>query len=289
MTGIDSWSTTPANNATTDGGAVTWAEGMPPSAVNNTARQCLADVRSLANDSPWFVYGTGDQNVSTHLAVPAVYASGTSFTIAGADVTAAYHIGRRLRAVGVSTGTIYGTIKTTAYAPTTTTVTAQWDSGSLSNETLVVSLSQIPVTGQPISPSSIRQPRVMLGQTTPTGTTSATAVMMGMGGSLAFTPKFSGTLQLTVYGFMTASGAAVTTVQGKYDTGAAPANGDATTGKSFGGALGVQALGAGVVPFCIIAIATGLTIGTAYWIDFAVATNAGTATPTFAQTNIIEV
>lgn len=150
MTGIDSYSTTPANNATCDAGAVNWAEGQSPSSVNNTARQQTADTRAAFNDLVWFQYGTGDQNTSTHLAVPAVYASSTSFTIAGADVTTVYHANRRVRAVGVSTGTIYGTISGSSYSPTTTTVTVVWDSGSLSNETLVVSLSQIPATGKPI-------------------------------------------------------------------------------------------------------------------------------------------
>lgn len=153
MTGIDSWSTTPATNAIADAGAINWAEGQAPSTVNNTARQMLTDTRAAFNDLAWFQYGTGDQGAG-NIAVPAVYSSSTVFTIAGADVTAAYHVGRRLRAVGVSTGTIYGRISVTSYAPTTTTVTAVWDSGSLSNETLVVSLSQIPITGNPVAFSS---------------------------------------------------------------------------------------------------------------------------------------
>lgn len=149
MTGYDSYSITPATNATCDGGAVNWAEGQPPSTVNNSSRQVLADTRTAFNDLVWFQYGIGDQGAG-NIAVPAIYASSTSFTIAGADVTAAYHVGRRLRAVGSGTGTIYGRISVTSYAPTTTTVTAVWDSGSLSNETLVISLSQIPVTGNPV-------------------------------------------------------------------------------------------------------------------------------------------
>lgn len=150
MTGIDSYSVTPATNATADGGALNYSEGQAPSTLNNSDRQQTADIRSAFNDLAWFQYSTGDQNVSTHLAVPAIYASGTSFTIAGADVTSVYHLGRRVRAVGVSTGTIFGRISVTSYAPTTTTVTVVWDSGSLSNETLVISLSQIPVTGNPV-------------------------------------------------------------------------------------------------------------------------------------------
>lgn len=149
MTGYDSYSITPATNATADGGAINYSEGQAPSTVNNSARQALADTRAAFNDLAWFQYSTGDQGAG-NIAVPSVYASSTSFTIAGADVTAAYHVGRRLRAVGVSTGTIYGRISITSYSPTTTTVTAVWDSGSLSNETLVISLSQIPVTGSPV-------------------------------------------------------------------------------------------------------------------------------------------
>lgn len=147
MTGVDSYSVTPATNATAVGGAITYAEGQAPSTVNNSARQMMADVRALVNDSPWFQYGSGDQGAG-NLAVPAVYASGTSFTIAGVDVRAAYHPGRRVRAVGNSTGTIYGTITTSTFSGNTT-VTVTWDSGSLSNETLVISIA-LPVTGNPL-------------------------------------------------------------------------------------------------------------------------------------------
>ena len=148
MTGIDSWSITPTTNATADGGAINWAENQAPSTVNNTARQMLADTRSAFNDLIWFQYGTGDQGAG-NIAVPCVYASATTFTIAGVNVTAAFHVGRRVRAVGSGTGTIYGTISATAFS-TNTTVTVVWDSGSLSNETLVISISQIPVTGSPV-------------------------------------------------------------------------------------------------------------------------------------------
>ncbi len=146
MSGIDSYSTTPATNATIDGGT-TFAEGQSPSTINNGIRQVLADVRSLINDFPWFQYGTGDQDSATHLAVPAVYASATSFTITGADVTLVFSVGRRVRAVGALTGTIYGTITATSYdsGSSTTTITVTWDgAGALTNETLVISVSLIP-------------------------------------------------------------------------------------------------------------------------------------------------
>ncbi len=151
MTGIDSYSPTPLTNETVDG-TTTWKENQLPSTVNNSMRRILADIREQLNDFPWFQYGTGDQNVSTHLAVPSVYASATSFTITGADVTAVYHAGRRVRAVGSLTGTIYGTIASSSYngGTTATTVVVVWDSGSLTNETLVICISLIPGTGDPV-------------------------------------------------------------------------------------------------------------------------------------------
>src|ERR1700686_3193185 len=151
MVGVDSWSVVPLTNGTVDGGAASWVEGMAPSQVNNSVRQMLTDIRNAFNDLAWFQFGTGDQGAG-NLAVPALYASGTSFTIAGANVTAVYHANRRVRAVGSVTGTIYGFILSSSYnsGNSTTTVNVTWDSGSLSNETLVISISQIPFNGMPI-------------------------------------------------------------------------------------------------------------------------------------------
>lgn len=216
MTGIDSWSPTPATNATADGGAINWAEGQPPSSVNNSARQMLADNRTLENDRPWFQYGTGNQGAG-NLAVPAVYSSGTAFTITGANVTAKYAAGNRVRAVGSGTGTIYGTISSTSYLAPTTTVNMVWDSGSLSNETLVVSLSQVSVTGSPVSDLAIKQnfifAAVNAGAQTPITTATATKVTLGteiydpngdFTGS-AYTPKRAGKYRL--FGTVGGSGA----------------------------------------------------------------------------------
>ena len=142
MTGINSYSTTAASNVQANTG-INWDEGMSPAAVNNSARQNMADTRAAFNDLIWFKYGKGDLDYSP------VYVASTQFKIAGADVTTPYHIGRRVKAVGSGTGTIYGTITNTAFS-TDTTVTVSWDSGSLSNETLTIYLSQAPATGAPV-------------------------------------------------------------------------------------------------------------------------------------------
>lgn len=129
MTGIESWSTTAgSNNAATPNG---WPEGQAPSTVNDCARQMMASIRTWYQDVEWVPWGD-----------TCTYVSGTSFKISGSDVTARYTVGRRVRAVGSSTGTIYGKITASSFS-TDTTVTIVWDTGSLSNETLTVSLSAI--------------------------------------------------------------------------------------------------------------------------------------------------
>ena len=132
MAGIKEYDTTAGNNSTIN--SIDISEGCAPSGINNAIRQILADSRSQWNDANWFEYGDGDGSFTI------AYASGTSFTVNGIDVTSIYHAGRRVRAVGSSTGTIYGTISSSSFS-TNTTVNVTWDSGSLSNESLTISLS----------------------------------------------------------------------------------------------------------------------------------------------------
>ncbi len=144
-TGIPSYSTTPIENETTDG-TVTWKEGQLPSTVNNSKRQALTDLRNAFNDLPWFDYGTGTQNTTTHLGADSVYVSATSFYIQGADVTAVYFAGRPVRATGATTGTIYGVISSSSYdsGTTRTTVNVSWNSSTLQNETISTAILMIP-------------------------------------------------------------------------------------------------------------------------------------------------
>ena len=129
--GIEAWSTTPAsNNSAPPAGA---PEGMAPSTVNNVIRQQMADHRAQWNDAQWFEYGDGDG------AATVSYVAATQFKVEGVDVTAVYHVGRRVKIVASTPGTIYGTINTVSFS-TDTTVTVSFDSGSLSNEALTVSL-----------------------------------------------------------------------------------------------------------------------------------------------------
>ena len=127
MAGIKDYSTTQASNTSLN--SISVAEGMLPSNINNAIRALMKNTREWFNDSQWVEYGDGD-GVYT-----ASYASATSFTIAGVDVTAIYHEGRRIKVIATTPGTIYGTISSSSFS-TDTTVNVTWDSGNLSNEAI---------------------------------------------------------------------------------------------------------------------------------------------------------
>jgi len=127
MAGIKDYSTTQANNTSLN--SISTAEGMLPSNLNNAIRALMKNTRDWYNDSQWVEYGDGDGTYT------GAYASATSFTIAGVDVTAFYHANRRIKLIAPTPGTIYGTISSSSFS-TNTTVNVTWDSGSLSNEAI---------------------------------------------------------------------------------------------------------------------------------------------------------
>ena len=141
MAGIKDYSTTAANNTTI--GNINTAEGMLPSNINNCFRGLGAEIREWYNDSQWVIYGDGDNGFTI------TYASATSFTVAGVDVTSFYHVGRRVKAIATTPGTIYGTISATTFS-TNTTVTVTWDSGSLANEAVVIYVAALSKTNDSI-------------------------------------------------------------------------------------------------------------------------------------------
>ena len=126
-TNIKDYSTTQASNTSLNG--ISTAEGMLPSNLNNAIRALMKNTRDWFNDAQWIEYGDGDGSFT------AAYASGTSFTIAGVDVTSIYHAGRRIKLTASTPGTIFGTIASSSFS-TNTTINVTWDSGSLSNEAI---------------------------------------------------------------------------------------------------------------------------------------------------------
>jgi len=157
MAGIKDYSSTAGGN--TSVGGISIAEGMLPSNINNAFRAMTADIREWYNDSQWVIYGDGDS------AFTIAYASSTSFTVASEDVTSFYHVGRRIKAVGSSTGTIYGSISASTFS-TNTTVTVTWDSGSLSNESLTIYVGALSKTNSSIPDSVIGSTNIADGSVT---------------------------------------------------------------------------------------------------------------------------
>jgi hypothetical protein len=151
MAGIKDYSTTAANNTTI--GNINTAEGMLPSNINDCFRGLGAELREWYNDSQWVIYGDGDNGFTI------TYASATSFTVSGIDVTSIYHVGRRVKAIATTPGTIYGTISATTFS-TNTTVTVVWDSGSLANEAVTIYLAILSKTGDSIPESVITNAKV---------------------------------------------------------------------------------------------------------------------------------
>ena len=139
-TNIKDYSTTQSSNTTLN--SIDVNEGMLPSNLNNAIRALMKNTRDWFNDSQWVQYGDGDG------AATVAYASGTTFTIAGVDVRTIYTVGRRVKVIAATPGTIYGTITAVAFS-TNTTVTVAWDSGSLSSETINVYIGALTADSVP--------------------------------------------------------------------------------------------------------------------------------------------
>ena len=127
MSGYKDYSLTPAsNNATPPDG---WPEStMTVNQINDTGRQMMADAREFYEGGGWVDLGHAH-----------AYGSGTTTTVAE-DVTGYFLADRKARAVGSGTGIIYGTVVSAIYSAPNTTITYLWESGSLSNEPLTISV-----------------------------------------------------------------------------------------------------------------------------------------------------
>jgi hypothetical protein len=113
----------------------------------------------------------------------------------------------------------------------------------------------------------------------PTGTTSTTQVMMGIGAT--YTPSSSGLVQAVLScGYGSLTGQTNQKITGQYGTGSAPANGAAVTGTRWGTGEVLQwkvggGTSAGDVNALSLTDILTLTPGTTYWFDVALATTTG--------------
>lgn len=105
-------------------------EGYTYPSINDTAREGMAVVRRWYEDAEW-VWGFPSDDVTVAVL------STTQFRLSG-DQTAEYVVGRRVRAVGTVTGTIYGAIDAALFTGGNTDVTVIWDSSAMVTEAMVV-------------------------------------------------------------------------------------------------------------------------------------------------------
>lgn len=136
MANLRRWSSSASGNSSVAGGAntINFAEGQTPGSVNNSAREMMAQVRSIYTPAEW--------GWVEHSATASV-ASQTAFKLAG-NQTTNWTAGRRWRLKSAST-TRYGSVVSSSFtAETTITVTV--DSGSLSASHSLAALSPLDAT-----------------------------------------------------------------------------------------------------------------------------------------------
>jgi hypothetical protein len=208
--------------------------------------------------------------------------------------TAAIHI-----AAGVTDFTIVGNDVGGAYTGAPNAVGVLVDAGSSDHYKIALNNTNRSTTG--ISDGGTGADKVVqynaapLRQSSipanPTGTSSSSRVMMGLG--ITFVPQTTGNVMFVVQGSLsntTASdGGSVALL---YGTGTPPANGVATTGISMG-AVQNTGVGAGSVSSVAVSLngyTAGLTVGTTYWFDMDLKVlGGGTASLANIQVVIVEL
>ena len=131
--------------------------------------------------------------------------------------------------------------------------------------------------------------------TNPTGTASATGVMLGLSsGTTRIAPTLTTSIIAMLNGWTVTStaGAAINTFALRYGTGNGPTNGAAVTGSDPGGSLDCYLASlADQKPVTIVRPILGLVVGTAYWVDGVQSQPAGggTATMNGATLGLMEI
>jgi hypothetical protein len=138
VTDVSTWANLASgNNAASPDG---FPEGQSAGSLNDSGRETMAAIRRYLEDGGWFDGGYTPTFVS--FSTPTF-----TFSVAAPTQVAHFQVGRRLRIVGSLTGTLYGVIATSVFS-SVTTVTVTMDSGTVNNETLVISAG-LGVTGTP--------------------------------------------------------------------------------------------------------------------------------------------
>ncbi len=276
-TGIQVWSNTPVTNATADSN-VSWAEGMAPSQVNDSARAMMSSVAKWRDDNNTTLITSGTTAALTVVTNQVESALTAGYTVAVTFGTAV-DSNATLAVDGLAAKPIQMTAGTNIFAGTfssgdtvqlvySTTGTGQW---------YAKNTPPVLPPGDPSSPAGGQ-----LAGTPPAAWTNTTAKMMGLGSTFVFVPKTTGRCILSIQ----QPGVGSTTMLARpniyYGTGgaaSAPTSGAAVTGSSAGISWSAHITSANLtITLAPSAIVTGLTIGTSYWVDLSFLISGGTWT-----------
>jgi len=133
MANLRKWSTSASSNSSVAGGVntISFAEGQAPGSVNNSAREMMAQIRSIYTPDEW---GWVEHSATVSVA------SQTVIKLAG-DQTSNWTANRRWRLKSASS-TRYGSVVSSSFTAETT-ITVAVDSGSLSASHSLAALASI--------------------------------------------------------------------------------------------------------------------------------------------------
>jgi len=254
-----------SNSAGTD---PSWPERMLPTKVNDSARALQGAITRFRNRTGPTLQSAGTANAQTltYTVAPTAYVTGDVYE---------FTVGTGLTNTGATTLNVNG----------------------LGAKNIL--LGPYPLTGRELRETQLvhvgydgTQFQLLRGLTpvatgftpaNPAGRTGA-AVMMGIGSTCTITPLVSGEVQISLAGDLgtgTTAAAGPIIVQLRYGTGAAPANAAAVTGTAAGSAINftlTNYASGDRLPFSCLAHITGMSLGTAYWLDISLSCASGTAT-----------
>lgn len=236
-------------------------EGMLPSGTNNTIRMIMGAIKRFYDHINPTLDSTGSANAQTlsYTVAPTAYVTGDIY---------GFMVGAGLTNTGATTLNVNGLGAKNIFIGSNTL-----QGGELrENQFVLVGYDGtqfqllrgiVPATGG-FTPAD------------PTGTTSAAGVMMGIGSTCSITPTVSGAIVVHVVGDVAADAAGSSQMQIRYGSGAAPANAAALTGTTSGSLVAVTTSTANErASFALVGYVTGLTVGTAYWIDIRLSNSTG--------------